>query len=130
MQRESTSLAIGALVALALHGGLGATLAAVKAPSSSLRARTVELEVIETPPPPPAPPPPPPEPALTPPPKPRVVMRRVAEAKPPPPPTAPPPEAPKEPPKEPSPPVFGVTIDSTVTGESSVAVPVGETINT
>src|SRR6185369_4530464 len=47
----------------------------------------------------------------------------------PPPPVAPPPNAEptKEPPKEPPKPVFGVTMSSTTEGDSSVAVPVGNT---
>ncbi len=47
----------------------------------------------------------------------------------PPPVQAPPPNAtpPKEPPKEPPRPVFGVTMDSTTDGDSSFAVPVGNT---
>jgi len=45
--------------------------------------------------------------------------------------TPPPPnEEPPEPPKEAAPPVFGVTLDSTVTGDSAVAVPVGNTLAT
>jgi len=46
-----------------------------------------------------------------------------------PPPTPPPPNAkpPPEPPKEPPKPVFGVTMSSTTEGDSSMAVPVGNT---
>jgi protein TonB len=84
--------------------------------------------VIEPPPPPPPtapePPPPPPEP------RPRVAMRRLAPKVAVETPRPPPAEPPAEPPKEPTPPVFGVTIDSTVTGESSMAVPVGDTVAT
>jgi protein TonB len=70
---------------------------------------------------PPAPPkvelPPPPEPPR------KVEKKKVA-----PPPEAPPPnQPPKEPPKEPPKPVFGVTMSSTTEGDSSVAVPVGNT---
>ena len=66
----------------------------------------------------PPPPPPPPEP-------PKKVKR---EPKPPEPPKAPiPNETPKEPPKEPAKPVFGVSMSSTTTGDSSFAVPVGNT---
>lgn len=121
----------GALVAVALHGGLAYTLAIVPPGAWSRRPPpTVELEVLEPPPPPPPAPvePPPPEP---PPPKP--VARRTAPKPPPEPiPETPPPnqEPPPEPPAEPAPPVFGVTMDSVVTGESSVAVPVGNTLMT
>jgi protein TonB len=119
-------------VALVVHGGVAATLVTVKGFAATARPRTnVELEVVERPPPPP-PPPPAPEPP-PPPPKaqPRVAMRRVTQTPPPEPPRAPPPtETPPDPPKEPTPPVFGVTVESTVNGESSMAVPVGDTVAT
>jgi periplasmic protein TonB len=122
----------GALVAVALHAGLGVTLATVHPTDWSRRQPTVELEVLEPPPPPPPEPPPPPVEPEPPPPKP-VVARRTAP-KPPetPPPDVPPPnqEPPPEPPPDPAPPVFGVTMDSVVTGDSSVAVPVGNTTMT
>jgi protein TonB len=90
----------------------------------------VEMEVRRKEPPPPPPmitPPEPPKPP--PPPPPRKVVMKVKDIPPPPPPQAPPPnkEPPPEPPKEPPKPVFGVTMESTTTGDSSFAVPVGNT---
>jgi protein TonB len=91
----------------------------------------VELAVLEPPPPPPPPVVEEPKPEPPAPPRPRVVVRRMAAT---PPPEAPPPppnqEQPPTPPPEPAPPTFGVTLDSTVTGDSAVAVPVGNTLAT
>jgi protein TonB len=121
----------GFLAAVAIH-------LAVVAPLSHLhrdltpRPQTVELDVVEQPPPPPPPPPevkepppPPPEPV-----KPRVIVRKVVIKEDPLPPPPPNQEPPPNPPDEPPPPVFGVTMDSTVTGNSAVAVPVGNTLAT
>src|SRR3954466_12066002 len=119
MDRRLTYLVAGG-VALVLHAGLGASLASVNPKAWTQQPRNVELEVLEPPPPPP-PPPPEPEPPAPPPKQPRVVMRRIAAVPPPEAPKPPPSEAP-EPPKEPSPPVFGVTVESTVTGDSAMAV--------
>lgn len=122
----------GALVAGALHAGAAAALVSVDV-RALLHAtdRTVAFEVRE--PTPPAPPPPPPEPPPPEPPRvaarqPRVFAPRLASTPPaPPPPHQSPPEVP---PQEPPPPVFGVTFDSVVDGESEVAVPVGNTLMT
>lgn len=118
----------GVLAALVLHGGLAAALVSLD-PRAWVFARpaaAVELDVVEPPPPEPLPPPPEPPPA-----PPRVVVRRIAKvalpAESPPPPNR---ETPPEPPPEPAPPVFGVTLDSVVTGDSAVAVPVGNTLMT
>ena len=126
---------VAALLAVAVHGAMGAGLLLID-PSRFARHETiVEMEVNDKPLPPPelrperpAPPPPQPEPA----PKPRIVPRRLASApRPPAPPEAPPPPN-QEPPKpSDAPPVFGVTMSSVVSGDSAaIAVPVGNTLMT
>ncbi|MCU0275176.1 MAG: TonB family protein, partial [Acidimicrobiales bacterium] len=83
----------------------------------------VELEIVEQPPPLPEPPaalpepPPPPEPRARD--KPRALPPPNREVKP-----------PREPPREMPRPVFGVTEETVVEGESDVAVPVGNTLMT
>lgn len=126
----AASIAIGVHVVVA--GGL-----LIVNPAHLLRKeQVVEMEVHEPPPPPPEirpekPQPPPPVPAPAP--KPRIVPRRVAIATPktPPPPATPPPPS-QEPPKPTdAPPVFGVTLSSTVAGDkAAMAVPVGSTLMT
>jgi protein TonB len=129
MDRRLTYLVAGG-VAVVLHLGIGASLASVQ-PRDTTVVRNVEMEVNDLPPPPPPPPPPEPEPPPPPPPKqPRVAMRRPAPTPPPEAPKPPPSEAPEPPKDEPTPPTFGVTLDSTVTGDSAMAVPVGDTVNT
>ncbi len=110
---------VGLLFALALHGSFGATTAMT--PTKKLEER-VEMAIYHPPPPPPPepPPPPPPEPEK---PKPK-------EPPPPPPPETPPPpnmEPPPEPPSEPVPVVTGISMASTVQGNSGFAVRVGNT---
>ncbi len=119
----------GALAAVAVHAALGATLASVSPRSWQTRPSTVELEVVETPPPVIEEQEPKPEPPA--PPRPRVVVQRFLP-KPPPVTALPPPnqEPPPTPPPEQAPPTFGVSLDSTVTGDSSVAVPIGNTVAT
>ncbi len=129
----------GALFALGVHGLVAGWLATVDASllGTRLGPDTVELQVVEAPPPPPPPPAPvpspPPEPVAAAP-KPRHVAVRTPKPPPaePPPPAAPPPPNQEPPPeaKPAAPPTFGVTIDSTVTGDSPVAVPVGNTLMT
>jgi protein TonB len=119
---------VGFVVGLAVHGAVVVGLARLGPLTIAHRPQTVEMEVVERPPPPPPvveePKPPPPAP-----PPPRVVVHRVVvKATPPPPP--PNQEPPPTPPPEPAPPVFGVTMDSVVTGDSAVAVPVGSTLMT
>ena len=120
----------GALVAVSLHAlvALGLTLVPRRGLHDD-RALPVEVDVLPPPPaepptpPPPEPPPPPPE-LVRP-----VVRRAVATIKPPPP--MPNQEVKPSPPAdEPVQPVFGVTQDSVVPGESPVAVPVGNTLMT
>jgi protein TonB len=129
----------GATVALFLHGSFAAAIVTVD--PLKLRAgrapETVEIDVRETPPPPPPETPPPPEPPppveVAPRPR-RVAVRPAPKPRPSPPaPTAAPPPPNQEPPAappSPAPPVFGVTLDSTVSGESPVAAPVGNTLGT
>jgi periplasmic protein TonB len=120
---------VGIVAALGLHAGIAAWL--VSAHPGAWRdrpAQTLEMDVIDHPPPPPPaeePPPPPPEP-----PRPRVRRVVVKTAPPPEPPTPANQEPPPSPPAAPAPPVFGVTIDSVVTGDSAVALPVGNTLMT
>jgi periplasmic protein TonB len=85
------------------------------------------IEKVTPPPEPPKTTPPVPEPVLAVP-RPRV---RFVDRKPPMKTEAPPPPNETLPPKpEATPPVFGVTLDSVVTGDSAVAVPVGNTVMT
>lgn len=128
---------LGAVVALALHASAGVAVWRVDPGSWRATMRdTVDIDVREPPappvvePPPPAPSPPPVEP----PPRP-VLAKRVAprpvppsQAPPPPPSQDPPPEPPPN--QESAPPVFGVSLDATVSGDSAVAVPVGNTLAT
>jgi protein TonB len=117
---------MGAAIALGLHAAIAAGVLTLN--PSRFRAETpIEIDVEEKQPPPPevkpAPePPPPPE-------RPRVAVRRApAPAQPP-----PPPPPPRETPPKPSdaPPVFGVSLDSTVAGDGpGMAVPVGNTLMT
>ncbi len=111
--------------ALAVHAGIAYGLLHLPPPPPH-GPKVVEIEVR----PPPAPKvksvtPPPPKP-VEPPPKPKVIpIKHTA-----PPPTVQPPpnvEPPKEPPKDPPKPIFGVSMSSTAEGDSSMAVPVGNT---
>ena len=123
---------VAVVTALAVHGGAAAVLLKVDPARLAARERTLEVEVVEPPPPPPPaaaelpPPPPPPKPALR-----RVAIATPTPA-PPPPPAAEPPPPNREPPPNtpPAPPVFGVTLNSTVTGDSAMAAPVGNTVAT
>lgn len=113
---------VAVVAALAAHAGIAYGLAHVPQRPEN-RPSWVEMEVHHRVPPPPPkvelPPPPPPER--------KVIPKKIKIVEPPP--VAPPPNAepPKEPPKEPVKPVFGVTMSSTTEGDSSIAVPVGNT---
>jgi len=119
----------GIAVAVTIHALVALALTIV--PQHGLQDRAsvpVELDVVPPPPEPlapsapPASVPPPPEPTT-------VVRRRVAAIKPPPPmPNHEVSPAPAT--AEPAAPVFGVTQESVVPGESPVAVPVGNTLMT
>ena len=119
----------GAAVAIAVHVLMAmvfVSLPARRAPGSV--ALPVEIDLTSPPPeplppPPPLPDPPPPEPT------PKLVVRKLGtHIKPP---LVPNQEVkPTSPTEVPPKPVFGVTQDSVVTGESPVAVPVGNTLMT
>jgi TonB family protein len=115
---------IAVVCALAAHAGIAYGLARVRVPEKH-GPSVVEVDVRKREPLPPPKVETPPEPPKPEPPR-KVVMKEKKLA---PPPTAPPPnqEPPKEPPKDPPKPVFGVTMDSTTEGDSSFAVPVGNT---
>jgi protein TonB len=119
---------IGAVVAIGVHAAIGAGLSTLDLSELFRRDRTVEIDVNEPPPPPPevkpAPPPPPPPPAET---RPRPVVRHVPV----PVHTETPPPSKETPNPQETPPVFGVTMDSVVTGDGpGMAVPVGNTLMT
>ncbi len=123
-----TAIAASVLV----HLGIAAALTTTRPWSAPGPAEPVEFEIVE--PPPEAPPPPEPPAPVEPIKVARASPRKLAppetppsEAPPPPPPENTPPP---EPPAEPVRPVFGVTVDSTITGESPVAVAVGNTLAT
>lgn len=120
---------IAAVCALAAHAGIAYGLSSMKVRETP-RPQIVEVEVRHPTPPPPAltPPEPPKPPPPAPPPPRRVIVQHKVKL-PPEPPAPPPPNAtpPKTPPKDPPKPVFGVTMSSTTEGDSSFAVPVGNT---
>lgn len=122
----------GAAVAITLHGLVALGLALVPQRDwRHQRESSVDIDVL--PPKPPEPLPPPPEPPEPPPPPPERAPppRRVRARLPPPPPPMPNQEQRPAPAgEETTQPVFGVTEDSVVSGESSVAVPVGNTLMT
>jgi periplasmic protein TonB len=121
---------IAALLALWLHAGVAFGLAYLPDRVGRRSGDLVELEVRKRERPPEPPKMTPPEPPKLPPPPPRKVVARVKPlTPPPPPPQTPPPNKtpPPEPPKETAKPVFGVTMESTTTGDSAVSVPVGNT---
>lgn len=124
---------LAAALALTLHGAAVGALTRLQAPGRGPPPPPVEFELREPPPPPPPevvqePPPIPPRVVEAPRPRPAVVKRVVTPE---PPPEAPPPPPNQQPPAErplEAPPVFGVTMDSTVSGGSGMAVPVGNTL--
>jgi protein TonB len=118
---------IGTVVALGLHAAVAAALVHVDTERLLRGDTTVEMEVQEPPPPPPdvrpKPPPPPPPP--------EVKLRRVVRHAPAPTPApeAPPPsEAPHK--ADDTPPVFGLSLDSTSGERPGLAVPVGNRLMT
>ncbi len=119
----------GAAVAISLHAlvAFGLMLVPERGPHSQ-RSSTVEVDIVRPPPAEPPPLPEPPPPPAEPPPRP-VVRKLAARIKPPQPmpnrEVKPAPVA-----EEPAKPVFGVTQDSVVAGESPVAVPLGNTLMT
>src|SRR4051812_19797346 len=130
---DARNWALAAVLALAVHGGGVGALSRVKTAWVPPAAPPVELEIRELPPPEPeVPPEPPPPPPAAEPPRPRpVIVRRAPTPQPPPPHVEQPPPPNEQPPAEPprnAPPVFGVTMSSVVSGESGMAVPVGNTL--
>jgi protein TonB len=125
--------ALGFAVAVVFHGAIGLALSNVDLSRLSEREAVVEMDVREPPPPPP-PEPEPPKPEPPPEPvKPRIVAHRAPPPPvPQPPSSAPPPpnEIPPEPPKNAAPPVFGISMDSVVSGDANMAVAVGNTLMT
>lgn len=122
--------ALAITIALAVHAAVVAAVAAMPPPVDGARTPPVEVEFREPPPPPPEVKPPPPPPPAPEPPKPKLVVRRTP-APPPETPPAPPPSNQEPPPETPppsAPPTFGVTMDSVVSGQSGMAVPVGNTL--
>jgi protein TonB len=124
----SRLVGIATAVAIGLHGLLALGVVTVD-PSRFRDDRPIEIEVEEKLPPPEVkPPPPPPEEKPTPPePRPRVAHRIPTTA---PPPTPPPPSDEPPPKTDDPPPNFGVSLNATTSGESAVAVPVGQTLMT
>jgi protein TonB len=125
-------MVIGATVALVLHATIGIALVRVDLSALFRREAIVEMDVEEKKPLPPPelkpPPPPPPEPPAA---RPRIVTRHIRAPEPPPEAAPPPPNQEPPPEAKAAPPVFGVTISSTVSGDSAgMAVPVGNTLMT
>jgi periplasmic protein TonB len=125
---------LGTVAAVALHG-LAAVALALMPPQAWQRHPSPAVEIDVTRPPPPAEPlPPAPEPAQPPAPPPvaRQPVLRRQPVRPPPPPAQPMPnqETKPAPTEQPAAPVFGVTEDSVVAGDSAVAVPLGNTLMT
>ena len=114
-------------MAIALHAGIALGMGFVPVrPWQPERLISFEIDVAPPPPLPAPPPPPSPPPERAP-----VPRKHVPRPLPPPPPPMPNQESkPAAPTDEPVQPVFGVTEDSVVTGDSPVAVPVGNTLMT
>ena len=120
----------GALAAFLVHATIALSVSSIlRRPRSARSPVTVEIDTVERHPVPPDLPPPEPK-VETAPPVPRAA-NRWSSAKPSAPLPRPNRELPPAPPSaEPPPPVFGVTPESVVEGESGVAVPVGNTLMT
>jgi protein TonB len=114
---------VAAAIAVALHALLALGVVTIN-PARFRSDAPIEIDVDEKLPPPEIKPPPP-EPPPPPPERPRIVRKMPTVV---PHPSPPPPTEEPAKPDEP-PPTFGVSMDSTV-GESSVAVPVGQTLMT
>jgi protein TonB len=114
---------VATAVAIGLHALLALGVVTID-PARFRAEQPIEIDVDEKLPPPEIKPPPPP-PEDKPPPRPRIAHRMPDVA---PKPSPPPPS--DEPAKPDEPPTFGVPLESTTTGDSSVAVPVGRTLMT
>jgi len=115
---------LGAAVAVGLHALLALGVVTIN-PARFRTDPPIEIDVDEKLPPPEIKPPPPEDKPPPPEPRPRIAHKMPTIA---PKPATPPPPTEEQPRDEP-PPSFGVSLDSTV-GESSVAVPVGQTLMT
>lgn len=125
----SRLVGIATAVAIGLHGLLALGVVAVD-PRQFRSEAPIEIDVEEKLPPPEIKPPPPPPEDKPPPPEPRPrIVHRIPNATPPPP-SPPPPSDEPPPPSDAPPPDFGVSMNATTDGESSVAVPVGRTLMT
>ena len=111
---------VAVALALVVHGSLAVT--AQVAPAKKMSER-IEMAVYTPPPPPPPPPPPLPPPMPEPPPPPRELPKPKPPETPPPSNQPPPPE----PPAAPVPVVTGISMSSTVQGNTGFAVRVGNT---
>ena len=116
---------VGAAFAICLHGRLALGVVTID-PRRFQTDKPIEIDVEEKLPPPETKPPPPPPKEPPPEPKPRIAHRVPTTT---PPPTPPPPS--EEPPRsDEPPPTFGVSLSATTAGDSSVSVPVGNTLMT
>jgi len=119
-------VATATVVAIGLHGLLALSLVVVD-PRRFHTDPPIEIAIEEKLPPPEVKPPPPEDKPPPPEPRPRIVHRIPVAA----PPPVPPPPSDDPPPKaDDPPPTFGVSMNATTSGESSVAVPVGQTLMT
>ncbi len=116
-------LLAGILVAVVLHAGIATT---TELTPPKKMAERIEMTVYKPPPKPPPPPPPPPPPKEKPPPPPPPPPPPSKKPPPPPPPPSNQPPPP-EPPKAPVPVVTGISMSSTVKGDSGFQVRVGNT---
>ena len=116
---------MGAAIAVGLHGLLALGVVTID-PARFRAEQPIEIDVEEKLPPPEVKPPPP---EVKPPPPEPPAHRPPHSDSTPPPPTPPPPS--EEPPKtDEPPPNFGVSLSATTAGDSSVAVPIGNTLMT
>ncbi len=118
---------LGAAVAIVLHAGIATAMLTVN-PRRFHAETPIEIDVSDLPPPevkPAPPPPPPPKPE----PRPRVAVRQTRAPRETPPPQAPPPSAEPPPKQDEPPPIFGGSLSSTVSGPSSVSIPIGDTLS-
>jgi periplasmic protein TonB len=128
---RTSAVALG--IALTLHCALAVAVLRLNPNWRRASETAVEIDIRDPPPPPPRPPPELPPPA---PPQPKLVARRPVAREPrppdPPPPPTPPPPNQEPPPNTPATasPVLGVTMSSVVSGDSAIAVPVGNTTMT
>jgi TonB family protein len=122
--RGARAAGLAAAIAVGFHALLAVAVVAVD-PQRYLADKPIEIDIEEKLPPPEIKPPPeekpPPEP-----PRPRIAKRIPTLA----PPTPPPPSAEPPPNADDPPPSFGVSLNATTSGDSSVAVAVGNTLMT